>query len=178
MSRINNVQDFRLKYNSKKYKEIEKRFEQDNKFHSLHFLLSLLGVINKKRVTLEVNKAADDTEYSREFSLRTTYDKYRTEMDSYYALITILDNLDKQYDEVIPEMAFEVTSTNDKKFYELTNIITFYEYMLGGIDILYDIMFVYDDKNVNVADAIQEVLESSLSPNEKMNDILIEEILD
>lgn len=176
MKREQTVQDFILKYNSDKYREIEKNIQAEAKFHELHFLLALVGIKNKNRITLEENRLSE-SENPREFSIRTTYHKYRTTMDSYYALITILDNLNSDYDHVINVLAFEVTSTNNSKFYEMTNIKTFYEYMIGGIEYFYNDIFKYDkDKKVNIADAIDELLNSTSDLTENVKDSLIEEL--
>lgn len=173
--------DFTLKYGISKYKKIEEIFEtnkgKEGKVVDLHFLLAIIGLKNNSRVSLEENRKIE-SEDSREFSIRTTYNNYRTEMDKYYALITILDNTHLEYDEVINELAFQTTSNTGRKFYELDNIKTYYEYMMGGIDILFDNITELGNSNDLMSESMSEILANSASDNQIIIDEIPDEILD
>lgn len=178
----NSVSDFTLHYNVKEYRELEEVFEirrsKEGSLPEFHFLLALIGFDNRVRIPLSENiPSTDKYEQHREFSLRTMYAKNQTDMDSYYGIITILDNLEQDYDKVMYDWAFEKTSTNNKSFFELDNIRRFYEYMLGGIGILHKNVFKYDRKYVNIQDALRDIIDNVLNKYSMSNDIE-EELID
>lgn len=160
---VNRVVDFTLYYNVEKYRELERIFEiekgKSGEIFDFHFLLALLGLKNLSRVNLSENISTIDSDDYREFSLRTMYSRYQSKIDSYYGFITILDNLEQNHDEVVNKWAFEKTYHNDKQFFEMKNIKTFYEYMLGGINELYKIVFKYDNKYRNIVDALKSTID-------------------
>lgn len=165
---INKVTDFTLYYNVEKYRKIEKIFEIDKgksgELLDFHFLLALLGVKTNNKVILAEN-TPNESVIPREFSLRTMYGRYQTTIDSYYGFITILDNLEQDYDEVVNKWAFEKTYHNNRGFFEMKNVKTFYEYMMGGIDELNKIVFKYDENYRNIVDALNIAIEEILTDN-------------
>src|SRR5690606_34243301 len=122
----------------------------------LQFLLALLGLKEGRRIPLANSDAEDETVHT--FSLRTTYGRYESEYDSYFGLIAILDNQNLSYDEVISQIAFERTGINHRKFQEMTNVKTFFEYLQGGIEVFSDLFFIYDKTPQGVVDALHDYL--------------------
>lgn len=169
----NQPQDIKITVGAAKYKTIEKLLNQDSQdVPLLQFLLALLGLSEGKKIPLTTTELEDDTVHT--FSLRTTYGRYESEYDTYFGLIAILDNTDLSYDEVIGQIAFERTDINKKKFQEMTNVKTFFEYLQGGIEVFVDNFFVYDKTPSGVVDALHEYL---LSDNSKIDEIIRELIL-
>lgn len=173
--KYNEVSDLTLYYDADKYRELENTLEinksKDGFVVEFHFLLALLGLKNNRKISLETNSASKENSEQREFSLRTLYPKYSIDMDAYYGLITILDNLEQDYDEVVYNWAFEKTSTNKKSFFELKNVRTFYEYMIGGISILHKLVFSYTNKYRDIADAIKLELDEMSIENNNNDDL-------
>lgn len=165
----NSPADLSINYKVRTYNQIQELFDvQDGELPSLHFMLSLMGFKHNKKVDLSTK---DNSEKSRDFSLRTLYPRYESDMDSYYGLIAILDNLNLNYDEVINDIAFERTGVNGKTFLKMINVKTFYEYMLGGID-YFEEQFMSDGSNpYRVTSNIHEFL---IKENQDFDDILIE----
>jgi len=89
-------------------------------------------------------------------------------------LLTILDNLDLPYETVINDLAFERTEKNNVSFTKMTNVKTFYEYMLAGIDFFENNFLLYGSDPVDVADSIHEFLTNDQS---EIKEILAELLL-
>ena len=111
----------------------------------LHLMLALMGYKNGNKVSLETRDGSSDSKF-HEFSIRTVYQRNESDLDASYGLLAILDNQELTYDEVINGIAFERTSMNKTPFLKMTNVKTFYEYMLAGIDFLNKPFFI-DGKN-------------------------------
>ena len=93
----NTPADLKIKYGASNYEFIEKIFEiKEGETPILHFLLSLLGYMNNKKVPLDSD---DGSEKSHEFSLRTLYPRNEADFDAFIGLVAILDNLDLPYKE-------------------------------------------------------------------------------
>lgn len=159
MEQINNVQDFNLRYKVKLYNKIQNDHDISiNEFNNLHLLLSILGLNSKKKVSLDTKNGED----SRSFSTRTTYRTKASDFDTNFGLIAVLDNLEKNYDEVVNHVAFEKTYINNKSFYKMTNVETFYQYMLSGLDFYEKEFLKYGNSIIDIVDAIHEFLEKDL----------------
>ena len=143
----------------------------------LHFMLALLGYQSKKKIPL--NAENGKSEKHVEFSLRTLYPRNENDFDSYFGLITILDNIDNlelPSEKVINEIAFERTEMRKVPFTSLTNVKTFYEYMLSGIDFFDENFFIYGSNPVDVADSIHEFLVGDQNViNEILSELLLQE---
>ncbi|MFW6272580.1 MAG: hypothetical protein ACOC2U_02220 [bacterium] len=153
----NAAQDLKIQYGVRTYEQIEKMFDlEDGETPHLHFLLSLLGL--KSDTKIDIDKKDLKSDDKREFSLRTMYQKNQTDFDTYFGLITILDNIDEDFNYVVNTVAFERTEMHDKKFLKMENVKTFYEYMLAGIDAFKHEFFSYGHNPVDVADSIHDFL--------------------
>jgi len=139
----NKPQDLTINYGVATYKKMED-------------LLDIQEGETGKRINLDYKDPRNET--PRTFSLRTMYQRDETDFDTYFGLITILDNLDQNFDYVVNKLAFERTEVNQKAFLKMTNVRTFYEYMLSGLEYVKREFFTYDSNVVNVADAIHDFL--------------------
>jgi hypothetical protein len=153
-------QDFIMYYNPEVYRKIEKIMDikdKDGATVHFHFLLALLGLKTNKKIPLDETNCEPDEK--RSFSLRTLHQKEATIFETYFGLITILDNLDKDYNDVVNKIAFEKTEINQTPFLKMTNVKTFYNYMMSGLDVIKKDFFHYGDDPVDVADQIHQYLE-------------------
>lgn len=171
----NNPADLKIRYNVNNYEKIEKMFDiQDGELPLLHFMLSLMGYKLGKKIPLDTSDTKSDN--THEFSLRTIYPRNENDFDAYFGLLTILDNLDLSYEEVINGLAFERTEMKKVSFTKMTNVKTFYEYMLSGIDFFVDEFFRYGTNPVDVADSIHDFLTSDQSDIiDIISELLLEE---
>lgn len=167
--------DFTIKYKPEIYTLVEKLLSNtsDKDVPSTIFLLSLLGFTNGEKLVLD-SMSGDE---KREISIRTLYGRYSTDFDSYIGLIAILDNTDKNYNEVINQIAFERTEMSKKRFLEMENVKTFFEYFLGGLNI-FDSKFVspYSAGELDLVYTLHEYLIDDYSEIEKtLEKMVIEE---
>lgn len=170
------IQDFTLQYKVPVYKNIEKLLEeQGGETHDLHFMLAMLGINSDRKIDLNYK---DDSNEPRTFSLRTMYPRNENDFDVYYGLLTILDNLDKEPEEVVGKLAFEKTGLNNTTFLKLTNVKTFYEYMLGGISVFEENFFVYGHNAVDVVDSIHDFLAEDIDGLSEQIEMMKREELD
>lgn len=171
----NKVSDLTIKYKVDIFEKIENAMGKGDAIYT-HFMLSLLGFHYGKRIdlsTIHGNK-------TREFSIRTIHQRNSVDLEAQYGLIAILDNYSKSYEKVVNEIAFERTGSNNKTFYEMENVKTFYEYMLGGIDVFEDkIGKVYGWTDTQISDSIYEFLENELIDQDLIDEMIKgEEFLD
>jgi len=166
----NSPADLSINYKVKTYNTISELFDlQDGELPLFHFMLALMGYKHNKKVDLATNDKK--SEKSREFSLRTIYPRYESDLDAYYGIVSILDNLHLNYDEVIEKIAFERTGNNGLPFLKMKNTRTFYEYMLGGID-FFEEKFMSDGlEPYRIAMNIHDFL---MSEDQDLNEILSE----
>ena len=170
----NSPTDFTLRYEVQTYQRIEKLFDvQEGRTPQLHFLLALLGLVAEKRIPLDKKDSRSDE--TRAFSIRTMYIRDATDFDLYYGLVTILDNLDDDFDQLVNEVAFEKTGVNGRKFYEMQNVKTFYEYLIGGIEFFKENFFDYGHDSVQVADCIHDFLMDDDQEITELLEVLLEE---
>lgn len=167
----NNAQDLMIKHGIKTYDKVQKIFDfAGQEFVSIHYMLALLGFDSKIKVSLDSKSSGDST---RNFSIRTTYPKNSTEMDTQYGLIAILDNIREDYDYVINQLAFEKTEVNNTPFLKMTNVKTYYEYMQGGLDFVEKEFFQYGTNLSDIADSINQYLAEDIDElNINIDDIL------
>ncbi|HHX69506.1 MAG TPA: hypothetical protein GX708_15850 [Gallicola sp.] len=169
----NKPSDLKIRYGVNTYRKIENLFDiQVGELPILHFMLSLMGYQSGKKIELDdIDSKSDKT---HEFSLRTFYPRNENDFDAYFGLLTILDNLDLPYETVINDLAFERTEKNNVSFTKMTNVKTFYEYMLAGIDFFENNFLLYGSDPVDVADSIHEFLTNDQS---EIKEILAELLL-
>lgn len=165
----NKPADLKISFRADEYEKIEELFElKEGEQPLLHLMLALMGYKSGKKVDLETKDPHSDK--THEFSLRTVYNRNSTDMDASYGLISILDNLDSSYEEVINSIAFERTAINDRPFLKMQNVRTFYEYMLSGIE-YFEINFMSSGKDFErISSEIHDFL---LSDQTDINDILV-----
>lgn len=148
--------DITFKFKTEEYQKLISFFEKNEVSNTkAQFLLALMGYDAEKKINLKENDGSNERTISR-----VVYQHSSNEFDSYFGLLTILDNLDKPYKQVINKKAF-LKNTKGEKYTELINVSTFYEYLLGGIDSCYNVLSIYDDKIDNekeVFDALYEYL--------------------
>jgi len=148
-------QDINIKYKADQFKKLENTVGKYLDMVEFTFLLALFGYKNHSCVPLDTVEG--DTEHT--FS-RVSYNKNSIEYDAYFGLFTILTNQDKSYDDVINHLAFLKTSHTSYKYSQLPNVQTYYGYVLGGIQPLFDLCNNYDMKDsVELFDSIYEYLE-------------------
>jgi len=148
-------QDITIKYKAEQFKKIENILGKHFDMVEFTFFLALIGYKNRQCIPLD--SIDGDTEHT--FS-RVTYNKSSVEYDAYFGLFTILTNQDKSYDEIINHMAFLKTSHTNYKYTQLPSVQTYYGYVLGGIQPLYDICNRYDMKDsIELFDSLYEYLD-------------------
>lgn len=166
MKKLHNASDIKITYNAEKYKKIDetigKYLEETMDFQ---LLLSLYGFNRNRRIDLDV----DDNNGKHEFS-RTVYQKRDFEMHSRFGFITILANQDKPYSTTVNRLAFEKMDDNNQSFSKLENVRTFYEYLLGGIEPLYDALFEigYTSSVVDLASTLFSLVNNDLYDYERI----------
>ena len=171
---INTPQDLKFKFKTQQYDKIIKLFDIDEgEVPLVHLLLALLGITNNRKIDL--SSSVKENDRTREVSLRTMYPKNSNDYDSFFGLIMILDNTDKNYDTVINDLAFEKTFTNQTPFLKLKNVKTFFEYMLGGLEIFdTKILSSTDDINSLVSEIYDLIDDDSKKEIKILHDYLTE----
>lgn len=176
--------DIIFKYNVQKFEDLDKYWNSDNRSSGsdsstieLLLILALFGVQNQSKIPLDTD---DGKGKSRSLS-RTVYSKEIVRMESIMGLIYILSEDKLSQEVVLNEMAFAKMHTHGLSFRKLPNVQNFYEYMLGGIDPLYEIIFEFGkepgdivaalfDFNTDDEEYLTDLVESML-----LNDLLAEE---
>ena len=171
----NNATDLILRYNASTYRKLEKMMGISNGSSSMvpfHLMLALLGLEEGKRIP--VTEKNGDRVDDRSFSLRTVYQKEATNFEVYFGLLTILDNLDEDYEKVVSQWAFEKTEVNNTPFLKMKNVQTFYEYMIGGLEVIKETFLRYGDNPVDVASQINSYLKDDVEELFDMADLLLD----
>lgn len=118
----------------------------------MQFLLALMGHNTENRIPLGTK---DD---SKERSLsRVVFNKNAPTVERNIGLITILNNLDLPYQELLNNRAF-LKNSNGEKFFSLPNISEFYESLLGGIEPLNDLIFQYGQNKDDIFESLYDYL--------------------
>lgn len=156
MNRIySDPQDILIKYKAEQFKKIENTLGRYFDIVELTFFLALIGYKNKSCIPLDYTEGEIEHTFSR-----VSYSRNSVEYDAYFGLFTILTNRDKKYDELINNLAFLKTSNTNYKYSQLPSVQTYYGYVLGGIQPLYDICNRYDiNDSVEIFDSLYEYLD-------------------
>lgn len=158
-------QDIKFQYATDKFSVVRQILEDQSRlsYTEILLILALIGVETRNNVPLNTNDGKSEHTISR-----TVYSRNSTQLDTYYGLITILANMDDEYNKVLNEMAFAKNTENDTKYIDLVNVQTFYTYYLGGIEHIYDVINSIDKDSIEsvfdslydyVMDDIDETLE-------------------
>jgi hypothetical protein len=168
----NSPTDLAISIFVKTYEKTKDFFDdQEKDILNLHIMLSLLGMNNNKKIPLDLKD--NQTDKPRNFSIRSMYLRASTEFDTAYGLITILDNLESEYHYVVNNLAFEKTERNNTPFFKMTNVKTFYEYMLSGLEFIENEFFTYGSKVEDVADTINDFLHKEDEVTNSALDLLV-----
>lgn len=148
--------DISIYYDVDKFKALD---ELDTKIDVLSYpefllLIALFGVNNDRNIP--INKK-DDKGIFHSFS-RTVYQRHEIQMESNFGLITILNNLSKDSNKVVNEMAFAKMYDENISFARLPNVLSFYESLMGGIEPMYDLLFEIGDDINSIATALYDEL--------------------
>lgn len=173
----NEAQDLVISYNVETYRKFEKMMDVSEGVGAtvhFHLLLALLGLKTLKKLSLNENNGGEDEK--RSFSLRTLYQKESTNFETYFGLLTILDNLDKDYNKVVNGLAFEKTQLNQTPFLKMTNVQTFYGYMLSGLDVVKEEFLTYGSNPIDVAYQIHQYLSDDVDDIIEVADLISESI--
>lgn len=166
-----NASDIKFYYNVSQYKKIEEVLMNDSlDFTDFHLLLALYGLKNGNRIKLDMKDGKGE---EHTFS-RVVYQRASVQSDSNFGLITILDNLDQDYNEVMNNLAFQKMYNNDINYSKLPNVSTFYEYLIGGIEHLYNTIFEIGFTEEDIALALYD----KLTEEEELTDALLELLLE
>lgn len=163
-----NPVDIKFEYGAKEFKklnELIKGYISD--YPDFLLLLSLYGFKNNSKIDLS---RKDDTNESHEIS-RTVHQRAETFCESSYGLMTILDNLDKEYSIVINKLAFAKMTDEGKSFTQLPNVQTFYSYMLGGIKPMYNELFEMGDQEEAIA---RQLFQMVMENDEEVDQLIFE----
>lgn len=173
----NSPQDIEIKYKAETYEFVEKILNQENKdVPMVMSMLAMLGVLEEKRIPIDSETKNERTHL---FSMRTMYSRNESDFDAYIGLITLLTNTNLNPEEVINSIAFERTGVNNTTFSKMRNVNTFFEYLLGGIEIFAEKFFIYGKSPVEIVDAIHDFLISDYNEvDELIRNMLLEEITD
>jgi hypothetical protein len=159
-------QDLKFNYKAHIYKKVDKYLDMET--HEKILMLSLLGFKNDLRYPLNTpDPAPANTEdklgygSSYEMSLRTMYPKNNLAFDAVFGLMGLLTSKEKDPEKKLDEV-FLTTSESKISFLELPSVKATFEFMLGGLDIIEEVMFDLGNSQSAVADAIQIFLEQSL----------------
>jgi len=125
-------QDLKFTYKAHIYKKALLGFK-----HNLHHPIS---TPNPNSVSSE------DKGSSYEMSLRTMYPKNNLAFDAVFGLIGLLASKESDPEKKLDEV-FLTTSESEKPFLELPSIKATFEYMLGGLDIIEEVMFDLGDSH-------------------------------
>lgn len=148
-----NPSDFTFQFQTTKYNNIE-NFLTLHRMNSvqIQFLLALFGSNKDKKFSLNEKDGSDKRSFSR-----TVFSKNAPEMERNFGLITILNNENLPYNDLLNKKAF-LKNGNGEKFFELDNVSEFYQSLLGGISSLNDLMFEYGNDEDNIFDALYDYL--------------------
>jgi hypothetical protein len=167
----NRSADIKIRYFVDEYEKLEKIFNLE--FHEFALMLALMGKLRGEKLPLDI----DDGKNKEHTFSRTTYDRAVTEFDSYFGLLSILDNIDLSYDEVINNIAFQKTEESGLSFAKQKNVNTFYGYLISGIEKMYGEFYKLGSNSYDVASCIHDFLsENQDAEIELIESMLMEEL--
>lgn len=165
-----NASDIEYKYGTKKLDEIRAYWDKyygKESFIDLLFLLALVGIDNENRIDLNES----DGDGSKDFG-RVVYQRNTVQMESIIGLISMLGNEEKDKEKLLNQIAFGKMDNYQVPFKQLPNIKDFYEFVLGGIDPLYDLMFDIGKQSLDIAaslyDEVMEIEEKFLAISDEI----------
>lgn len=167
LSNTNVATDIRIQYDAKKFKDIAEWLKNMD-YTAVLLLVALYGFKHNRFFQLEAKDTTGDT---HDFS-RTVYNHNEFSLDTYYGLLTILDNREKEPTKVIDELAFAKTKTHNLPYNKLPNVRTFYGYLIGGIKPLHEDLSKY---GANVEEMAITLYDLVMDDSETF-DSIIEEI--
>lgn len=138
-----NSSDIIIRYKAEEYSKAENELKDYLPTYEKHLLFSLIGINRGLRIKL-VTKTSDQ---KREIS-RTVFSNYTFEYERSFGLISIIDGYTDNYNEVLNQRAF-LKNSNGESYSSLPNVKGFYEYLLGGIEPLNEILYENGDKDPN-----------------------------
>lgn len=166
-----NPSDFQFYYKTDEYNRSAEYLESHNlNGEQVQLLTALFGLNNSKKIKLDTREA--DGTKKRSLS-RTVYQRSIVEMDRDFGLITIVDNYKEAYNDILNKKAF-LKNSEGKKYFELPNVSTFYQYFLGGIETMDDIVFQYGTNEDDIFDAVYEYLMED--KNEQIMNEVVEKV--
>ncbi|KRK71363.1 hypothetical protein FD49_GL001316 [Latilactobacillus sakei subsp. sakei DSM 20017 = JCM 1157] len=166
-----NPTDFSFYYQTEEYTRSDNFLSNHGlSGEGVQFLTALLGINNSSKIALD-NRP--NGEVKKRSLSRTVYQRAMVEMDRDFGLLTIIDSLNEPYTEVLNKKAF-LKNTNGERYFELPNVSTFYQYFLGGIEYVDEIIFQYGDKEEDIFDSIYEYLTDK--ENKQIMDDFIDEL--
>lgn len=153
-----NPTDIPFKYRVDKYEQLSEFLLSNSQLNGekTQFLFALTGIEDGEKIPLDTKDSSP-----KEHTLsRVTYNRNIVSMERDFGLITIIDSLNEPYNEVLNNKAFLKNSDEGVRYLSLPNVSTFYEYLLGGIDPLYDIVMGYGTEDTQIFDALYDYLMS------------------
>lgn len=151
--------DIKFRYEQDKFEKIRKVLESNQRlsYPDLQFVLALFGVNSNNSIPISSISGDKSFEISR-----TVYDKNSIDFDSRFGLLTILMNDEKEYAEVVNNLAFQKNGDGRTRYQDLINVSTFYGCFLGGIEPLYELLNKYNiESDVEIFNSLYDlVLES------------------
>lgn len=169
---VHNPTDIRFEYGADKFKEIQELTSSYiTEQPELLLLLGLFGYKNNSKINLDT-KANGDEEHTIS---RTVYQRSETYTESSMGLMTILDNLNEDYSNIINNVAFAKMTDQGLSFTKLPNVQTFYSYMLGGIEPFYEEIFEYGKSDESIGRKLYDmVMEDDDDVEKLINDLNFE----
>lgn len=145
--------DFTFQYKTDQYDNISAFFGRHGlNAVDIQFLTALFGSNAGNKVPLSEKDDSDQRSFSR-----TVFSKNAPDMERDFGLITILNNQDLPYNELLNKKAF-LKNGNGEKFFDLDNVSEFYQSLLGGIEPLHDLISEYGHDEQNVFDGLYDYL--------------------
>ncbi|WP_220728766.1 hypothetical protein [Apilactobacillus xinyiensis] len=161
--------DFTFNYKTEEFNKIFDFCDKNSylSVDNIQLLLALLGFNNyeDELVDIKSNDGSDNRTLSR-----VSYERYTSNFDRNFGLLTILKNLDLSYNELLNKKAFEKNS-NGERYLEMPNVRNFYSCLLSGIKPMYDIMNEeYGFEKIDVFDSLTEYINDNEDVINKIND--------
>ena len=148
-----NSTDFIFSYKADEYTNVDS-FLSSHRLNAveIQFLTALFGSNQGQKVPLNEKDGSGQRSLSR-----TVFDKNAPDMERNFGLITILNNQDVSYGDLLNKKAFQ-KNDDGRKFFELENVSEFYTSFLGGIESLNDLITEYGNNERDVFDGLFEYL--------------------
>ena len=164
--------DIRIDSFAKEFKELDSLITPHmDDYPEFLLLLALYGFKMENFIPLGQKDSTGETHNIS----RTVHQRAETFCESSYGLITILDNLDKDYSEVINNRAFARMTDTGLGFSRLPNIQAFYGYLIGGIKPFFDDIFEIGSSEESVARRLYDlIMEDDTEINKLVEQLILE----